>query len=500
MDTKKSFFFKFYKSVWNSILNLGKELYLFNTIVFFYLSIWVINPGYKFITAAFLFLIFVVNIKIKNLRLSLLVVFIVSNILFVGKTYVTQLIPIGVFDVNLFPDGFLIYQVITPSNVLATLMLIVLIRDLFTAKIKIDFFKSTNLLLIIFYLYNLLSDLFGSKNPSLSISSYLLGLNSLIMYFYIISYVRADEKFIKIIIGTFCAFIFFESIISLQQFVNLSLIGKNIEYLSGITAWGAPADEIGLKFRPLGTYYHAVWFASDLVIWLIFTISMYIKTHNMKLLFISLLGMMILALTLTRSAWIALVIAILIMFFVLEKIKKQKINIVIGLKYKIVFLAFGLLSLFAITPRIVKSLYTASDGGGAFRLEQLAPTIQVILQHPLLGVGKRMLIPTATDALPDTIFGRIPLDVHNWFLLLTAEHGIPSLLILTLFVVISLKELLRRLAHTTITTNVDYLYLATICSIAVFFIVGLFSDNNTIFYIILFLAFLNKNEIYTRQA
>ncbi len=71
-------------------------------------------------------------------------------VVLVGKTYIIQLIPPGIYDPIVYPDGLILLLVISPAVVLSVIMLIVLVRDFIINRININIFGKVNFLLLIF--------------------------------------------------------------------------------------------------------------------------------------------------------------------------------------------------------------------------------------------------------------------------------------------------------------------------------------------------------------
>lgn len=468
------------------------EKYLFILLSLFYISLWILNPSYKFIVIAFILLIFLINIKLRNLRYSLLFTFLASIIVFTGKTYTIKSLPPGIFDTEVFPDGYLLFLVITPGHVVASIMLIILIRDLLRKRITLGIFNKTNLLLLSFFVWTVLSSLFGSKQPDVSLSFSLLAMGVLILYFYLQAYVRDVNTFLILLTGVFSSFILFESLISIQQFVAKAPLHKNLEAQLSIEYWGKAADELEFTFRPLGTFHHANSLAANLVFWLTFVLAVYLRTLNKKLLFIFMLGTSILIMTLSRSAWLGFFASLLTIFYIIEKIKKKKLGFALNKYFFIFLLVAALFSYHFVLPRAQTSIYSIVDGGGSFRLSQVEATWEMILSHPVFGVGKKMMISEGLEDIPESIFGSMAFDVHNWYLLVVAEQGIPAFIIFIFFVVSSIKPIFLEISKKKISTLKDFITIGFIGAVFAFFVIGVFQATSGDIYIISLLGVLNR--------
>src|SRR3972149_4896284 len=395
-----------------------QEEYLFAVSTLFYFLLWVLNPGNKIIAAAFVALACLIYLRFKDLRLSLLLTFLASSIIYSGKRYTIELVPPGIFDPVLFPNGYTLYLTITPGHIIASFMVLVWVRDFLASKISTKkIFSRLNLLLLLFLATILISDLFASKQSGLSLLFSLVGLNGFILYFYLQAYVKNLNKFLILLAALFSSFVIFESAISFHQYLSKSPLNKNLESQVEIERWGYASDELEFSFRPLGTFLHANSLAADLVFWLTLIFLAFIKTKDRRLLYVFIIGTGALVMTLSRSAWLAFVASSLTALFIIEKVKKKEIIPLFWNKKMLWLIAIlPILFYFFILPRAQKSIYSLTEGGGSFRLELIGPTLEIIQENPILGIGRRMLVLEGLDFAPESIYGNVAYEVHNWYL------------------------------------------------------------------------------------
>lgn len=452
------------------------EQYVFYVSLACYSLLWLINPDNKIIALAFTLLPVLYYVRLRDSRMSLLFAYLTSFIIFTGKSYDVQLIPPGIFPLNLYPLGYIIPLIISPKHILAVMMVFVLVRDLVQSRFCL--FKPTkaDVALFLFYAWVIISDLFASKRLEVSLPFSLLALEGVIVYCYILSYAKKAYTLLPCVLWLFASIVLFESVISFQQYMNASPIYKNIESQVNIEYFGKAVDEIEFAFRPVGTFDHAnslglslSFFLSLLLIWLF-------KYQKSLLLYIYLGGIIALAMTLSRSAWLGYGASFLFSLYVLEKVKHVKIPKIFTQRLTMISIIGILLVYYFVFPRGDKSLYSFGFGGGGGELRslQLQDTLSLIAQHPILGVGTLISVQETRTLNPLGVFSSVPLSIHNWYLLLMAEHGIPSLIFFALFMVLSIKPILGTVRKANLSDPVLCLSVGILAGILSLFIVGLF--------------------------
>ena len=466
------------KKIITKISLIKVEYFVCIVVLIFYFLLWYINPGNKIIAFAFSILFLILYFRIKDFRVSILITYVSSMIIFTGKTYHIQLIPAGIYSEEIYPSGYVVPFIISPKLIIAFLMLVILLRDLIHSKFRITKFRSLDLILIFFFIWTIISDIFGSKKPEISILFSLTSIESLILYLYFRTYIQKYPKIPQFIFWIFVSMIIFESAISLQQYVLNSPIFKNIEHQVDIVYFGRAADELMFKFRPLGTFPHAnilaAWFSyllSILLVCLYKNSSYFLKT-------IFIMGLTVLIITISRSSWLGILISIMLILYIGEKVKKIRFPNIIKMQ-KLGFLALGFfLLIFFVLPRAEKSLYSfvEGEGGGFLRLSQIQDTIALIKQYPVLGVGSAMSVQEGLSINPRGIYSLAPITIHNWYLLVAAEHGLPALILFSIFVIISIKKLAIAVLGSRMLTFNEYIMLGAFGGIMAILVIGFFQN------------------------
>jgi len=479
-------------SLLKKIRQLELKVYFFITVFLFYLFLWEVNPGNKLLAVSFTGLFGFLYIRLKNFRLTLLFTYLASLIVHTGKTYTTQLIPPGLYPAEWYPQGYVAYFAITPSLILALIMGLILFRDFVTGHLKVPKFKFYDLALFYYFSWLIISDVLGSGRPEVSVLFSIASVSFFIFYFYTRIYAKEKFGFIPALIGLFSALIVFESIISFQQFMGSSPLYKNLESQVGIEQFGSAADELEFRFRPVGTFEHA----NILGMWMSFCLSLifvyFYKNSNKGLLLVFILGFVSLVMTLSRSAWLGIAVSLIFCLYVLEKLKKLKAPEIIRKYAFTLLIIFSVLFVFFIFPRVEKSLYALNEGGGYFRYLQIQDTLPIIFKNPLFGVGTGMSVAEGFNFNPKGFYSQVPLAIHNWYLLLLAEHGIPGLLFFIMFLWLALRENLNLIWKGKMTTDIQVVRLGFVAGALSLVIVGFFQPFMGEYLIFLAFAILRE--------
>lgn len=427
--------------------NASDQKYLFWITFLFYIFLVVTNISNKPIVVSFIVLFFLYFFKFKKLELSLFFTFVSSLIVVVGKTYHLLLIPAGIFSTDIFPYGYYSSLVISASHLVAFAMFMYTIRYLTIYRKTIKFNK-LDFLIVLFYLFKIVSALFGSKNSTLSLPYEILSLTNLIAYFYIKFVLKTNQTLWKNLSYLFAAMVLFESILGFRQLINKSPLGKNIEFQVGIEYFGHSIDETPFSFRPVGTFEHAnglgIWTAAVCIFILIQSLSG--KSYTLWLSFLA--GLALIIVTISRSAWLGISISAIFSILYVFKHYKNLVKPITTylLKWRFVIVPiFLLLFFFFVIPRAKNSVYSfqKNEGAGGFRFIQNQDAIQSIKSHPILGIGAGMQVFEGISLNSNTLKANLPLEVHNWYLSTALSNGLPALFTIMFFLFYSLKIIFK---------------------------------------------------------
>lgn len=418
------------------------EHFVFWSSFLFYFFLY-LNPNNKTLVLFFAFFILLLFTKFNDLRKALFWGFVASLPFIVGKTYFFNLIPPNKLYLPANPTGYNLVFVITVGNVIAIFMLFLLLKEWIISKKKI--FRLNSALFFLFGLILIvLFSSFKSRNPGLSFLLLLQFLQGPLIFIYSISFIRWQERDRRLFLFLLMSQIIFESSLVFLQFINQGPLGRSIESYSGIVPFGG-ADEDVYRYRPTGTFYHANYVAAFLLPRLILNFSAFYKEKIQKnaSLFLTafIFGLLALAITLSRSAWISFFLGVLVFAFILEK--KYRYSIIQFYKKRLVIILVFMLAIssYFVIPRVMSTAHTFVSGGSfVTRVELTRESFEIIRQNFFLGTGLGMSIPMMFENNPRGIMYYFPTTVHSWYLLFTAEAGIFALLFFLFLVNSSLRK------------------------------------------------------------
>jgi len=434
---------------------------------------------------------------LKETKISLIVLYLTSSLIPMGKTYIYKLLDLS-FLFGRFPHlrkeyplGLVRVIKISINDIIfifIILYLLFLIKENYKQFIKL--IKKLDLIDIILFCFlgwNFISNIIVSKNPSLSFYFQKELLKTIFVYFFIKTILLLNKNYYQsvflVLIKFFIAAVAFESLLSLYQFFNQSPLGKNIEATHSIEIFGKAADEITFYFRPVGTFTHANFLAmwlSTLIFFLIYLFRLK-NFKNLSLLILIFFSLLIIILTLSRGAWLSLFICFLFLSFYFEYYKNQ---IIFPIKYLIYIPIFFLPFISIISNRILKTIFILNEGGLILRLKQIEEISTLIKISPFFGWGTGQTVVSAIKINPYGIFASQPFEVHNFYLLITAENGIIYLVLFFIFLFLVFKK--------TIFLKDDFsvFYLSMLTNLL---IIGLFQSYIFMDLILYFIPFLNFN-------
>lgn len=468
-----SFFFRLIKKFWN----LKPKFFVLYITLAFYNLLWFINPNNYTIAFSFLVLFLVYIFRLKDFRLALLLTYLTSFIIFTGKTYDVQLVPRGFFPVDLYPSGYVTTIVISPKHIIALGMALTMLRDFVHFQFKRTKLRSADWAIILFFVWIVISDAFASSKVDLSLSLDLLSLDTLILYLYLRLYSWKTNELVPICLWLFVAIVFFESTISFQQFLHASPIYKSLEAQVDIEYFGKSVDEIEFSFRPVGTFSHANVLGLSLSFFLsVILTGLFTYRRSVLLFIVFLLGNIALTMTLGRSAWLGYMVSSLFILYIVEKMHTISVPKIFTKYVTSVFIIGFCLVFFFLFPRAEKSLYSfgMNGGGGYFRDLQIKDTLLLIGQNLFFGVGSGMSVQESIKINPAGIFATDPLVVHNWYLLISAEHGLPALIFFCFFVLSSIRPIAINIRKSSMKAPVQFFNIGLIGGAFALLIGGLF--------------------------
>jgi len=429
-------------------------------LTYLYLIITLFSPSHKivFILSAlyFLLLFFLTGSIINTIFYS----FYPFWLFRVGRDFVFEVVPKeGVASPLYWGEGRSLGFVFSPFFILVATSLVIyffiILKDRlrFSVPVFVIFFLIT-------YVLHFLSAINSPYLGGLSLIYTIHEFSFLIWMLIGLSIFKKLQSFKKNKILTTLLLILFgmlilESSVVFLQVAKRSVLGLKVEKVASIPYFRAGAEESGLSFRPVGLSYHpnelANWYvAAVFAIFLLwYKIKDTIPKNLAHFLIVSsaTLSLVVILLTLSRSAYLALFITIVI-FWLFDRanlIKSVKFLSSYLKNFKVPILLIFIYFSFILPGRIYGSLYSFSETGGLkTRLEQLKEALNLIRSPSFLtGVGEGMYIPALYDFNPQGNIRFFPEDIHNGFLLFLAERGIVAFFIYLVAIYFLLRSIIK---------------------------------------------------------
>jgi O-antigen ligase len=241
----------------------------------------------------------------------------------------------------------------------------------------------------------------------------------------------------------------FESLLAIVQFFNQSSVGSvlhklgegvlspQIQGLAKIVSGGTS------YIRGYGTFPHPNLLSAFLVVGILFSLYLLIKSQTTKLkavyCFTLLLNIVGLTITFSRAGFLGAIIGLIIVLASLITFnfyKDYKKTALIALA--VIFL--GSLTCFIILKPYLQTRATVSDGSSLERIFYVKIGLKIIKDHPIFGIGIGESVLHMQQYSPVKLWPWQIQPVHNYFLLSAAELGIPfTMLLLYLFLYHLLK-------------------------------------------------------------
>jgi O-antigen ligase len=291
---------------------------------------------------------------------------------------------------------------------------------------------------IAFFIFWLILAIIWHFNTFSSLNWYfLLKYAELIVAYGTISVLFKDLSIKKAFFWLFASLTGVQSLLALWQFIIQKSVGLKIlgeQVLSPQILGVAKIVSGGTKLiRGYGTFPHPNLLSAFLVAGILITVYLMLKASKKwaKLLlgFLLFLNIMGLAITFSRSAYLALGIAAAIFFGYLlvqipEKMTKRKVGAIL-----MIFCGSAIISFLLFRPYILTRA-TITDQASIERSTYNKIGLQLIKDHPLFGtgIGESVLHMGQYSGIKLEPWQKQP--IHNYFLLAAAELGIPGALIL----------------------------------------------------------------------
>jgi O-antigen ligase len=170
------------------------------------------------------------------------------------------------------------------------------------------------------------------------------------------------------------------------------------------------------------------------------------------------------ALTLTRSAWLGMAAALV----VLLSLTHRKLLVLLPF----VFGAFLLVAPHAVSSRFY-SIFDPSNPTNRDRVAMLHYGTEMVRDHPWTGVGPDMVKEVYKDYRDAQAVQAINFHLHNVPMQIAAERGIPALIVWIGFIIVVVRDLLQRFR----TSRYPSIAAAGLAAVAAMLVAGLFEYN-----------------------
>ncbi len=388
-----------------------------------------------FITATF-YILSLLYIT-QSIQKTFLFAFVPLGMIVIGQVYVTTVIPFSALATNSYPEGRQFYFRFSPFLVLLLSSIVVFVAQAIKQRGKL-FLGIEHLFVFAGLFFSGLSALKTEHFPILSLLTtiqatgivcWVLNCQFLLRNLVSIEKTKLLRTFLFIVILMATV----QNFVALGQYLKRSTLGIYIEQSTVIPTFGTGADENSLSFRPIGLQTHANDLANS-ELSLLFTVAVllcWLSARKQELpwwfitIFFGVSGLVLL-LTQSRAAYIAIAIGLIVLFLVQKKAVTALLSVLQQkLRPLIPFFILGAIYLVPlVTERLLYSIYSFGFGGGITTRRMLEKQAFALLQaHPFYGVGPSMFIPAAFKQDPEGIIKWFPESVHNGFLLLLVENG-----------------------------------------------------------------------------
>jgi O-antigen ligase len=308
-------------------------------------------------------------------------------------------------------------------------------------KLKI---KKTEIPLLFFLFMGLISTL-RSSNLIISLISF-TGISVAVFLYFLSRYFGQLRKIWRLTLYSILAIVLLEGILTFFQFWSKHPLGRIIEETNLSTPYVRVAAEDVLTFRASGTFTDPNTLA---VFWLTVTPLVLVqilapwpllenKLIKFFFLFLCLIGLFA---TFSRGAWLIFIGITVALFFFLIKTK----SLVMGKGYYKFFFVLGVIviaSLPYIWPRLASLHYSVWEkySSGQTRWQLVKEAGEIIRQNPFGGCGPGNFIVEMSKNNLTGVGRSFPYPVHNLYLLLASELGIPALIFFLIFIFRLLQE------------------------------------------------------------
>lgn len=318
----------------------------------------------------------------------------------------------------------------------------VLLLSLLSVKDKLfQRIGTRDIFLLLFFLYGVISYLLVNTSSAVLSGIFKLGIY-ILFYIFAKEYV-ADHKIRKMCIFILISIAVFESGMAIMQFLLGHPMGRFLEEGIKSFPYGRMSDEDNAILRANGSFEEPTYLARFLTILLplilVYVQNKFFRTKILKVL-IPLIVLIAIFITLTRFSWLTALFTLGVFFFW----KKRKFNLSnipksLLIIVAITFFCIGIILLPYLAYKVqVTPLAFQEFGSFDFRIKLIKESLNLISQYPLFGVGLNRFSEFAGESNITGLYDVLgKANVHNVFLRITSEMGIPALIFFLGFIIIT---------------------------------------------------------------
>lgn len=273
----------------------------------------------------------------------------------------------------------------------------------------------------------------SAQKPENVLSEFVICVTAFLLYFYWANFLSSPED-IQFVMKCIAVSVLFSAVLGICQYAAGT--DFNIGFLGGSDTQIRHAYQIMDISRVSGLLRHPNTYSLFLnaLLPLLLVFSVEVKNFAPRLLYrlACILGLIALVLTYSRGGWLALFISCSVMAVIAIR-KAHRMN-VMHLSRRFLFAAIvGILIVVPFSSSIVTRLTKDDYGNARSRIPLAKMSLKIISQSPMSGVGfgnyqfaSPVVVGERGNPLIDPIDG-LPMRVHNIFLQIAAELGLPAL-------------------------------------------------------------------------
>ncbi|MBI3385250.1 O-antigen ligase family protein [Candidatus Gottesmanbacteria bacterium] len=277
----------------------------------------------------------------------------------------------------------------------------------------------------------------------------LLKIMELIFLGFYVSRERGKSLSLKKIILLLSLSVFYEAILGFCQFFRQASVG-GLWWFLGERTFSAATPGIAqaiingeLLLRPYATFPHPNVLGGYMAIVLPLILFVLINKSTKKkplntyfLLLTTILGIISLFLSFSRTAWIVGTASMTTLIFFLTKNKIKTLGILLA-----VFLV-GFMTVGRIIASRLQTLETVDKQSLIFRQQLNEASVKMILDHPAFGVGLNNFLIALPHYYQLKDITRFYQPAHNIYLMIAAEAGLLGLVLFLFFILFTLRHLI----------------------------------------------------------